>query len=125
VLYLKVKKFIAIHTFRRPQETGKTLRRSPERADYDSWRLINNLMLNYRPQKDTQISLHYGAKYVHEKIEGTGYSGYTDLIGAEGRYDVNKYWDVGLHGSILHSWKAAVFDYSGGKSVGYNVAQNA
>lgn len=94
-------------------------------ADYNSWRLINNLMLNYRPQKNTQISLHYGAKYVQEKIEGTDYSGYTDLIGAEGRYDVNKYWDVGLHGSILHSWKAAVFDYSGGMSVGYNVAQNA
>ncbi|MDI6743357.1 MAG: hypothetical protein QMD11_11545, partial [Smithella sp.] len=94
-------------------------------ANYDSWRIINNLHANYRPRKDTQLSLHYGAKYVQEKIEGVNYSGYTDLLGAEGRYDVNKYWDVGLHGSVLHSWNASVFDYSSGMSVGYNVAQNA
>lgn len=94
-------------------------------ADYDSWRLINNLHANYRPRKDTQLSMHYGAKYVQETIEGTDYSGYTDLIGAEGRYDINKDWDIGLHGSILHSWNASVFDYSSGMSVGYNIATNA
>jgi hypothetical protein len=94
-------------------------------ANYDSWRMINNLHANYRPRKDAQISLHYGAKYVQEKIEDANYGGYTDLWGLEGRYDVNKYWDVGLHGSVLHSWNASVFDYSSGLSVGYNVAQNA
>jgi len=68
--------------------------------------------------------LHYGAKYVQEKINETDYSGYTDLIGAEGRYDINKDWDVGLQGSILHSWDSGQLDYSGGVSVGYNIMQN-
>ncbi|MCX5848918.1 MAG: hypothetical protein NTW65_05670, partial [Deltaproteobacteria bacterium] len=94
-------------------------------AEYDSWRLVNNFVANYRPFKELQISLHYGAKYVQEKIEGSDYSGYTDLLGIEGRYDVSKDWDVGLHGSILHSWDSGQLDYSGGMSVGYNVAQNA
>jgi outer membrane protein OmpA-like peptidoglycan-associated protein len=93
-------------------------------TSFDSWRLVNNFITNYRPRKDMQLSLHYGAKYVQEKINETDYSGYTDLIGAEGRYDINKDWDVGLQGSILHSWDSGQLDYSGGVSVGYNMMQN-
>jgi opacity protein-like surface antigen len=94
-------------------------------SNYDSWRIVDNLMVNYRPEKELQVSLHYGAKYVQEKIYDSDYSGYTDLIGAEGRYDISKDWDIGLQCSILHSWNASVFDYSTGVSVGYNVMQNA
>ena len=43
-------------------------------SDYDSWRLVNNLMINYNPQKDLQVSLHYGAKYVQEKIDSSDYT---------------------------------------------------
>lgn len=39
--------------------------------------------------------------------------------------DVDTNRDIGLHGSILHSWNASVFDYSSGLSVGYNIAPNA
>jgi len=93
--------------------------------DVDSWKIINNLMLNYRPHKEMQISLHYGAKYVQEQKYGDNFSGYTDLIGLEGRYDITKDWDIGLQGSILHSWHAFNYDYSSGISVGYNIAENA
>ncbi len=55
----------------------------------------------------------------------TIYSGYTDLIGIEGRYDLTKRWDIGLTAAPLHSWSADRFDYSSGASVGYNVVQNA
>jgi hypothetical protein len=72
-----------------------------------------------------QLSLHYGAKYVIETIDGSGYSGYTDLLGLEGRYDISKDWDIGLQGSVLHSWNAGQLDYSEGISVGYNLMQNA
>jgi uncharacterized repeat protein (TIGR01451 family) len=93
-------------------------------SDYDSWRLVDNLMINYNPQKDLQISLHYGAKYVQEQIDSSDYAGYTDIIGIEGRYDLNKDWDIGLDSSILHSWNSSQFDYSDGISVGYNLMQN-
>lgn len=93
--------------------------------NYDTWRLVNNLMINYHPRKDMEASLHYGAKYVQEKIFDSDYSGYTDLVGTEVRYDISKYWDIGLQGSVLHSWNASVFDYSAGASVGYSIAQNA
>jgi outer membrane protein OmpA-like peptidoglycan-associated protein len=91
----------------------------------DSWRLVNNFITNYRPRKYMQLSLHYGAKYVLETIDGSDYSGYTDLLGVEGRYDISKDWDIGLQSSILHSWNGGQLDYSEGISVGYNVMQNA
>lgn len=94
-------------------------------SNYDSWRLINNLTLNYRPIKELQLSMHYGAKYVQEKIDESEYSGYTDFIGIEGRYDLNKDWDIGLNSSIMHSWNSSQFDYCNGMSVGYNVMKNA
>ena len=94
-------------------------------SNSNSWRLVNNLMLNYRPEKELEISMHYGAKYVQEKIYDSDYSGYTDLVGVEGRYYISKDWDIGLQGSIMHSWNASAFDYSTGFSVGYNIMQNA
>jgi hypothetical protein len=72
-----------------------------------------------------QVSLQYGAKYVLESIDGASYSGYTDLIGVEGRYDLTKKLDLGLNGCALHSWRAGDISYSAGLSVGYNVFKNA
>jgi len=93
--------------------------------DTDSWRFIDNFVANYHPFKELEISLHYGVKYVREDIERDAYGSFTHLLGIEGRYDLDKYWDVGVQGSVLHSWNAGQFDYSGGLSVGYNMAQNA
>jgi hypothetical protein len=90
-----------------------------------SWRVINNLNLNYKPNFRTQLAFQYGAKYVHDTVDSDGYSGFTDLIGFETRYDLTRRWDVGLRGSMLHSWSAGQLDYSTGVSVGYNVFDNA
>jgi outer membrane protein OmpA-like peptidoglycan-associated protein len=91
----------------------------------NSWRLVNNFITNYRPRKDLQLSLHYGAKYVQETIDGSDYSGFTDLVGVEGRYDITKDWDIGLQSSTLHSWNSGQLDYCEGISIGYNLMQNA
>jgi uncharacterized repeat protein (TIGR01451 family) len=88
-------------------------------------RIVNNLNANFKPDAKTQVSLQYGAKYVLETIDGRDYSGYTDLIGIEGRYDVTKKWDVGLRGSVLHSWTGGQMSLGAGPSIGYNVMENA
>ena len=94
-------------------------------ADTTSWRLVNNLNANYRPYKQLQISLQYGAKFVKDTIGGSSYSGFTDHIGVEARYDITKKWDIGLRGSVLHSWHGGQFAYSFGPSTGYNIVENA
>ena len=91
----------------------------------ESRRIINNLAINYMPNRTTQLSFQYGAKYSLETIDDDNYSGYTDLIGVEGRYDLTKKWDIGMRGSLLHTWSSAVMSYSAGPSVGYNVIENA
>ncbi len=87
-------------------------------------RLVNNLNASKRWERD-QLSLQYGAKYVFATIDDTRVSGFTDLMGAEWRHDLNERWDVGLRGSILHSWRPGVMDYSLGVSVGVTPMPNA
>lgn len=87
-------------------------------------KLVNNTNANWMPNRQTQLSLQYGAKYVFDTIDGKGYSGYTDLLGAEIRRDLGKDWDIGAHGSMLHSWNSKVRSWSAGVSVGYNLMEN-
>lgn len=87
-------------------------------------KLVNNLNANWMPNRRTQIAMQYGAKYVFDTIDGTGYSGYTDLIGFELRRDLNQDWDIGLHGSVLHTWGNGEFDFGLGASVGYKLMEN-
>ncbi len=93
-------------------------------AAYQGKRVSNNLNANFKPDKQTQLAFQYGAKYVFEQIDAKDYSGFTDLIGVEGRYDLSKEWDLGLRSSLLHSWGINQFNYSVGPSIGYNVMEN-
>jgi len=94
-------------------------------AGLTSWRLVNNLIANYRPRKELQVSLQYGAKYVRDTLNENSYGGFTDHIGFEGRYDITRKWDLGLRGSLLHSWHGGQYDYSCGPATGYNIFDNA
>lgn len=87
-------------------------------------KLVNNLNANYQPNRRTQIALQYAAKYVRDSIDGTDYKGYTDLLGTEIRYDLNRDWDIGVFGSVMRSLNSGVRDYGIGGSVGYNLMEN-
>ena len=92
--------------------------------DYDSKRFVNNFVANYTSGNRVQVSLQYGAKYVLETIDSTDYSGYTDLTGIELRYDLTKRWDIGVRGSMLHSWSIGQRDYGTSISTGFNLGKN-
>lgn len=92
--------------------------------DLTSWRLVNNYTANYKPNKQLQVSLKYGAKFVMDTISSKRYDAFTDHIGSEVRYDLTKKWDAGLRGSVLHSWNGGQLNYSGGPSTGYNMVEN-
>lgn len=91
---------------------------------YDDERLVNNLNINYKPGHELQIALQYACKYVIETIDDLDYRGYTDLIGLQGIRDLNKKWDIGLHGSILHSYSVRQYKYGSGISTGYSFMKN-
>lgn len=91
---------------------------------YDSLRFVNIANLNYKDSKKWQFSLQYGAKYVTERIDEKDYSGFTDLIGFEGRYDIKNNWDMGFRAKLLHSWNTSQYKYSFGPTVGYTPKKN-
>ena len=95
-------------------------------TDYDSMRIVNHLHANIRSvNRKWQTSFYYGLKYVRENFGGDRYSGYTDMISIETRYNINSRWDIGAHGALLHSWNSNQFDYCLGADIGYLVMTNA
>ena len=92
--------------------------------EYDTWRVVNNLNLNYKLEEKYQVSLQYGSKYVKDSIDGLDYKGYTDLKGLEVRYNLNSKWDVGARLSMLQSWEYDRNEYQSGLSAGYTYARN-
>ena len=90
----------------------------------ESWKLVNNLNANWMINAATQVELQYGGKFVRTSLGGDVYKGYTDVIGAGVRRDLNERWDVGVHGDILHSWQSDVVTVSWGVDVGVTVLEN-
>jgi hypothetical protein len=91
---------------------------------YSNWRVVNNHNTNYKVPNLGQVSVQYGAKYVKDTIDGKDYKGYTDLVGLEGRYNINTQWDVGAVYGMLHSYNAGQSDYRIGLSVGHSPVKN-
>ena len=92
-------------------------------VELDNTKWINNINANYK-KDGMQLALQYGAKYAKGTFVGLGYSGYTDLIGAEYRRDLGKRWDIGAHANILNARQLNQSQYSYGLSVGLNAARN-
>jgi len=88
-------------------------------------KLVNNLHANWVPDRSMQLALQYGGKYVFDHIDGQDYAGYTDLFGIEARRNLGKRWDIGMQGSVLHSWDERAMNYGLGASVGYQAFDNA
>lgn len=99
-------------------------RKSHTSADVDSWRVVENLLANWKPVEQVQMSFGYGGKYAHERISGKVYEGYTHQATVEARVDVTSFLDVGLRGSVLHSWRGGQVSGSVGPSVGVSVVEN-
>jgi uncharacterized repeat protein (TIGR01451 family) len=112
-------------------------------GDARSARIINNFVLNRASDawrsaeggegqgsvldlyQRSQLSLYYGSKYVLDTYDGDDYSGYTDILGAEVRFDLSPRVDVGLRASVLHSWSQHTYAWAFGPSIGFTPFTNA
>jgi uncharacterized repeat protein (TIGR01451 family) len=89
-----------------------------------SLRLVDNLLASFRPSRELQVSLGYGAKWVRERFEDAVHAGFTDQASVELRRDLSPRWDVGLRASALHVWTSRQVAFSAGPSLGYSPAPN-
>jgi uncharacterized repeat protein (TIGR01451 family) len=86
---------------------------------YDNWRLVNIINANYKVMGKGQLSMKYGMKYLRDRIDNISYTGFTDLIGLEGRYDIKPKWDVGAVLNVLRTPSSGMTDSRTGVFVGY------
>lgn len=92
-------------------------------SDIREWRIVDNLLVNRRFGSHLQAAVQYGGKYIEQTVMSRILSGYTDLWGLELRHDIAKSLDIGLLGSVRHSWKPGLWDYQAGLSAGYILAR--
>ncbi len=90
----------------------------------ESSRIVNNLNANWQLDARTQLGLQLGLRYVTSTFDGERYNGFSDLYGVDLRRDLTRRFDVGLHGTWLHSWRSGVSDAAVGADVGVTVARN-
>ncbi len=90
-----------------------------------SSRVVNNTHINWQVSTRTQMGLQLGARYVISSFDGDEYRGSTGLIGADYRRDLTRIFDVGVHGTMLQSFKSGVGRSSLGADVGVTFMKNA
>jgi len=80
----------------------------------------SNNNVNYNGWENGQISLQYAGKYNLANIDDDEFSGYTDLLGAQYRHDINEKWDIGVRAATSASYNSGVRRYALGASVGWS-----
>lgn len=89
-----------------------------------TWRVVSNLNSSRRLGSASELSLQYAVKYVAAELAGASVDGVTDLGGADLRLGFRDRWQLGMHASLLHSWRSGSVDYGSGLSLGYNLADD-
>jgi flagellar motor protein MotB len=111
------------------QESAATLANNPQTvASYGlnmrNWKIVNNLQQNYTEEGAYQFSVYYGSKWARFAFDVGSYTGYTDLMGVEYRYDIRPKWDLGFMVNREHSYSAGVINRSYGIESGWDIGTN-
>ena len=93
--------------------------------DSHTRKLVHNMHFGKKISAKTQLGLHHGIKHIIDQNKQTKQSATIDTSTLEIRHDVNKKWDVGVHGGYLHDWTEKTVEYVAGVSVGMTPAKNA
>lgn len=93
-------------------------------AKFDSWRLVQSMNANFKPDERTQLGLQLGTRYTRSTFDGEAYTGYSDLYGFDVRRDLGSRYDIGLQSYALNSWRSDVHEYALGLDFGVTVARN-
>jgi hypothetical protein len=100
-------------------------------GDARSRRLVNALSANYSPYGGdgawfgrTELSLFWGTRYVSDRVSGDDIRGWSNVVGADIRFDLNDMIEVGAAGTVRHGVSGNSFAFSGGPSVGIRPFDN-
>ena len=98
-----------------------------------SARVINSLSANWSPVSKadgrylgrSEVQFFWGTRYVSDKIDQDDLSGWTNVVGADIRFDLSKTVDVGLGGTARVGVGGDTLAYSGGPSISVSPFENS
>ena len=101
-------------------------------GDVTSRRIINSLSVNYTPQDERdnlftesgEYSLFWGSRYVFDKFGQDDLKGWSNIIGADIKYDLSDSIDVGGQATARIGNNFDTIAYSGGPSIGVTPFKN-
>ncbi|MFM9853222.1 MAG: hypothetical protein ACKVOJ_10520 [Sphingomonadaceae bacterium] len=96
-------------------------------GDVSSQRIINSFNANWSPtqkRKDgsylgrSEISFFWGSRYVFDKLGNDKLSGWSNVFGADLRFDLSETFDIGAAGTLRQNASGRSYSYAGGPSLG-------
>jgi hypothetical protein len=99
-----------------------------ERADaltsFEMARLVNNVNLHWQIGQMFELGTQIGVRYAKSTIDGERYSGWSKLLGFDGRRELTRTLDLGAHATWLDSEAGGTTERSAGFDVGISAARN-
>ncbi len=95
-----------------------------------SRRVINSLSVNWSPYSGddyldgTEVSIFWGTRYVSDRYGQDDVKGWSNVVGADVRFDLGEMIDVGVAGTVRQGVGGRSFSYSGGPSIGIKPFEN-
>jgi hypothetical protein len=97
-----------------------------------SKRIINSFSANWSPTSRvdgdyltrSEISFFWGTRYNFDKIEADDLKGWSNVFGADIRFDLSKTIDLGISGTLRQNPGGKALSYSGGPTIGIAPAKN-
>ena len=102
-------------------------------GDAISRRIINSFSLNWSPTSRvgerylgrSELALFWGSRYIFDRVGGDEVKGWSNLIGADARWDLSDTFDLGLSGTVRQNAGGRALSYSGGPSLGVSPAKGS
>ena len=88
-------------------------------------KFINNLILNYQPKNNIELSLQHGFKYMKEQLDEKLFDTVIDFINIHILYQLSKKYDISTHLGFLHDYSNQQIVYVYGLQTGYKIEQNS
>jgi len=93
-------------------------------GDLRSRRLVNSLSLNYSPSDRQEITVFWGSRYASDKVESDDVAGWSNVVGADWRFDLSDSVDIGLGANLREGIGGRSFAWSAGPSIGLRPFDN-
>jgi uncharacterized repeat protein (TIGR01451 family) len=93
-------------------------------TSFETARLVNNVNLHWQIGQQLEFGTQIGARYAKSTIEGERYSGWSTLLGFDGRRELTPTLDLGGHATWLSAEAAGTTQRSAGFDVGISATRN-